>query len=318
MEPARTAQPTILATTARSRARSVLVTGATGVIGARLVPLLLAQGHAVSALARSARAGAAIERAGARSLAADLFDRDALERCLRGQDVVINLATHMPGSTLRMLLPGAWRENDRLRRDAARNLVQAARACGVERFIQESFAPAYPDCGERWIDEDTPIAPVRYNRTIADAERAATSFTRGGGVGVVLRFAAFYGPDAFQSRDFAAMVRRGFAPLPGSPDAYISSVSHDDAASAVAASLTVPAGAYNVADDEPLRHREYADAIAAALGVASPRLPPPWMTRLMGSVGEMLARSQRISNRKLKATGWTPRHPGVREGWRTL
>ncbi|HTI46323.1 MAG TPA: NAD(P)-dependent oxidoreductase [Casimicrobiaceae bacterium] len=299
-----------------SRARNVFITGATGVVGRRVVPLLRAHGHVVTAVARSTAADRALESAGARAVRADLLDRAALERVLRDQHVVINLATHMPSSTVRMLLPGAWRENDRLRRDGSRTLAEAARACGVERFVQESFAPAYPDCGARWIDEDVAIAPVRYNRTIADAEQSARRFTEQGGTGVVLRFAAFYGPDAFQSLDLAKLVRKGFAPLPGSPEAYISSVSHDDAASAVVAALRAPAGAYNVSDDEPLRHRAFVDAIAAALGAASPRLPAPWMTRLMGSVGEMLARSQRISNRKLKdATKWSPRYASVREGW---
>jgi hypothetical protein len=74
------------------------------------------------------------------------------------------------------------------------------------------------------------------------------------------------------------------------------------------ATLSVPAAAYNVCDDVARRHGAYADAVAAALGVASPRLPPPWMTRPLESVGEMLARSQRISNRPLKAAArWAPR-----------
>jgi hypothetical protein len=52
------------------------------------------------------------------------------------------------------------------------------------------------------------------------------------------------------------------------------------------------------------------------LGVAPPRLPPPWLKYLFGSLGEMLARSLRISNRKLRdACGWTPRYPSMREGW---
>ena len=64
--------------------------------------------------------------------------------------MVVNLATHIPSSSTRMLLPGAWRENDRIRRVASANLADAAIAGGAERFIQESFAPAYPGRGERW------------------------------------------------------------------------------------------------------------------------------------------------------------------------
>jgi len=111
-------------------------------------------------------------------------------------------------------------------------------------------------------------------------------------------------------------IRRGWAPLPGSPDAFWSSITHDDAATAVVAALDVPAGVYNVADDEPLRRREYFDALAHALGVRPPKLPPAWVTPLMGSIGETIARSLRISNQKLRrATTWTPKYPSAREGW---
>lgn len=295
----------------------VFVTGATGVVGCRAVPLLLKAGHEVSAAVRSAERGAPLARLGARPLVVDLFDRPALERALAGHDAVVNLATHMPGSMLRSLLPGAWRENDRLRRDASRLLVDAALARGVGRFVQESFAPVYPDRGDAWIDEDVPIEPTRYNRTVADAEASARRFAASGdAAGVVLRFAAFYGADAFQSKAMIEAVRRGFAPLPGRPEAFFSSVSHDDAATAVVAALGLPAGAYDVTDDEPLRRRAMTEIIAAGLGVAPPRPLPPWVAKLAGSLGELMSRSLRISNRKLRAaSGWAPRWPSLREGW---
>jgi nucleoside-diphosphate-sugar epimerase len=93
-------------------------------------------------------------------------------------------------------------------------------------------------------------------------------------------------------------------------------VSHDDAASAVVAALALPAGVYNVVDDEPLPRREFFGSLAATLGVAPPRFPPAWLARLAGSLGEMLARSQRISNRKLRdASGWTPAIRSAKDGW---
>jgi nucleoside-diphosphate-sugar epimerase len=196
--------------------------------------------------------------------------------------------------------------------------VDAARTAGVGRFVQESFAPVYPDRGDAWIDETTPIAPARYNRTIADAEGAAARFSAAGGAGVVLRFAAFYGPDARFLADLVRAVKRGLAPLFGPPAAYISSVSHDDAAAAVVAALEVPAGIYNVADDEPVSHRDFVNSLADALGVRHPRLVPPWMTALGGSLARTMARSLRVSNRKLRAaSGWAPVFRSVRDGWPT-
>jgi 2-alkyl-3-oxoalkanoate reductase len=106
---------------------NILVTGATGVVGRRLVPLLRANGHEVTAIARTPEKRATLERSGARTLWLDLFDATAVRRAVVGHDAVINLATSIP-TTSRMLLPGAWRENDRLRRSASANLVDAALA----------------------------------------------------------------------------------------------------------------------------------------------------------------------------------------------
>jgi nucleoside-diphosphate-sugar epimerase len=279
---------------------------------------LLAAGHQVTAVGRSPEKRAALERLGAGTAAVDLFDADAVRAAVAGHDAVCNLATHIPPST-RVFLPGAWRENDRIRSIASVNLVEAALAGGAVRFIQESFGLIYPDRGDEWIDETVPLQPARYNRTVLDAERATERFSQAGRAGVVLRFAGFYGPDSGILLDLIKLIRKGWAPIPGSPDGFLSSVSHDDAATAVVAALEVPAGVYNVVDDEPLRRREYFGSLAAALGVKPPKLPPAWMARLMGSMGEMLARSERISNRKLRAaSGWAPKYPSVREGFRAL
>ena len=297
----------------------VFVTGATGVVGRRLVPLLVRAGHEVTAVARTPEKAAALQKAGARPAAVDLFDADGVRRAVAGHDAVVNMATHIPRSFTRMMLPGAWRENDRIRREASAILVEAAMAGGVPRLIQESFAPMYPDCGDEWIDEAVPPRPVRYNRSTLDAELSAARFTHAGGVGVVLRFAGFYGPDASHVPDLIRFAKRGMAPLPGPAQAYFSSLWLDDAATAVVAALGVPAGIYNVAENDPVRRREFADVLADGLGVPRPRMQPGWMSKLMGSAGELFSRSVRISNRKLReASGWAPRYPSIREGWPAL
>ena len=108
-------------------------------------------------------------------------------------------------------------------------------------------------------------------------------------------------------------------PLPGHAGSYISSVSHDDAAAAVVAVLDARAGIYNIVDDEPLTHRAFADALADAIGVRHPHLLPAWTATLGGSVTRTLARSLRVSNRKLRDEGiWAPRYPSVREGFRAV
>ena len=293
----------------------ILMTGATGVIGSRLAPALAAAGHDVTAALHAPTKGGALEARGVKLRSVDLFKASDVRAAVAGHDVVINLATHIPPTSLGVFLPGAWHENDRIRRIASALLVDEALAAGVQRFVQESFAPIYDDHGDDWIDERAPMRPTRYNRSVLDAEASARRFTERGGIGIVLRFAAFYGPDAFQLGDMIAAVRRGWMPLFGPARSYFSSVSHDDAAAAVEAALTLAPGIYNVCDDEPLRHRDFADALAAALGVPTPRLPPAWTAHLAGSIGRLLSRSLRISNAKLRAeSDWAPRYASVRDG----
>ena len=235
-----------------------------------------------------------------------------------GHQTVINVATRIP-SGMKALLPGAFAENIRIRREASQNLASGAIAARAQRFIQESFAPAYPDCGNEWIDESVEIRPASYIESVRDAESAAEEFTKSGGAGVVLRFSMFYGPDSPVTHDIVRAVSKGIAPVFGGADGYMSSIWTDDAASAVFAAMKVPPGVYNVTDDEPMRRGEALALLASALGARPPRMPPRWLTRLAGSLGDTLGRSLRLSNAKFRqASGWTPAVPSVRSGWKVL
>lgn len=293
----------------------VFVAGATGVAGRRLIPLLTSSGHDVTAVARSAERGAMLERNGAKPLNIDLFDPAAVRVAVAGHDAVINVATHIPPAS-KAFLPGAWRENDRIRREVSRNLVDAAIAGGASRVIQESFAGLYPDRGDDWIDETVEPQPASHVRSTLDAERQALRFTASGGTGVVLRFAQFCGPEASYTVDMVDFARKGVASTFGAPDDFISSIQLDDVATAVVAALKVDSGLYNVGDDEPVRRRAYFASLANALGVRAPWLAPAWVAGLFGSIGRTVARSQRLSNARFKAaSGWAPRYRSIADAW---
>ena len=297
---------------------NVFVAGGTGVVGRRLVPLLVGAGATVSAVARSDSKAAQLKKQGAKPVRVDLFDPAAVDAAVAGHDAVINVATKIP-SGMQILMPRAFRENTRIRTEASQNLALAAINARARTFIQESFAPTYPDRGDEWIDESVIIEPGNYARSVLDAESAAAEFTKSGGTGIVLRFSLFYGPDSSITRDAVNYVRRGLTPAFGRPDAYMSSIWIGDAASAVLAALSVPAGTYNITDDAPIQRREAFDLLAAELGVKAPRMLPRWVTGMMGSVVETLGRSQRISNAKFRqAANWIPSVPSLREGWKLL
>ncbi|HEY1417506.1 MAG TPA: NAD(P)H-binding protein, partial [Myxococcaceae bacterium] len=137
----------------------ILLTGATGVIGRRVLPLLVSAGHPVSAVSRTPEQAELLRAVGATPVSMDLFDPASVRAAVAGHGAVINLATHMPPSTVRMLFRRSWRENDRIRREGSAHLASAAAAAGVARFIQESFAPIHAEAGDRWIDESSPVRP---------------------------------------------------------------------------------------------------------------------------------------------------------------
>jgi len=296
----------------------IFVAGATGVIGRRLIPMLVNAGSEVTAIARSKAKGSQLEKQGATPVTVDLFDPPAVREAVAGHNTVINIATSIPSGT-RAMMPGAFNENARIRTEASRNLANAAIATRAQRFVQESFAPAYPDRGDEWIDEDVPIMPGKYIESVYDAESSAQTFTRSGGAGIVLRFSMLYSADSSLTLDMVNFVRKGIAPVFGGGEAFMSSIWADDAASAVFYSLRVPAGIYNITDNVPMRRREAFDLLAQALGVKSPGILPPWVSKLMGSMGDTLGRSHRLSNAKFRqASGWMPKVPSLKEGWKIV
>jgi 2-alkyl-3-oxoalkanoate reductase len=293
----------------------IAVSGATGVIGRRVVPLLLSGGHDVTAITRPDVRRRDTLPAEVKTVNASLFDTAQLTPAIKGHDAVINLATHIPTGMFEMLRLSSWAENDHIRREGSKALVDAAYAAGVETFIQESVALAYPSRDAEWLDESVPLDPPANGLSVLAAEAAVQSFVDRGGRGIALRFAGFYGPDASQTLLMAKSIKSGWAPLPGKRSFYISSVSHDDAASAAVAALGVEAGVYNVSDDAPVTRETFFDIIARTLGVKPPHYLPTWTAHLMGIVGATLVRSTRVSNKKFRAaSSWQPAFPSVADG----
>jgi nucleoside-diphosphate-sugar epimerase len=294
----------------------VFVTGATGVAGSGVVPALVAAGHDVTAVSRGEAKGELVRSWGADTVALDLFDPAATMSAVEGHQAVCNLATHIPSLT-KAGLPGAWKENDRIRRVVSTHLVDAALAAGTAHFVQESIGFLYPDGGDEWITEEVGSEPTAVTRSALDAEATTARFTAAGRTGVVLRFAQFYGPGTTHSVQAVGMAARfGVAPTIGAAHGYLSSIHRDDLGPAVVAALGAPAGIYNVGDDEPLRRSELHTVFAQALGRARLHDLGKFVARVGGSKSESLARSHRLANTAFKAaTGWAPTVPSARVGW---
>lgn len=290
----------------------VFVAGATGVLGRRVVPALIAAGYSVTANVRDDASKRVLEVVGVNTTTVDLFDPEATARLGGDHDAVVNVATSIP-TGVRGVRRSGWAMNDRLRAEASVNLAAAAREGG--RYVGESITFPYVDAGDDWIDESHPRTYFWGNRSCVDAETAAESVTRAGGTGVALRFAMFFADDSSHVQTMRSMAQRGIFAPPGRPDGRMSWIHVDDAAAAVVAALDAPAGIYNVAEPAPARRTEHAEAMARAVGRGRLRHVPAALTRRGGAAVDSLARSQRISSAAFTAaTGWEPQR-SVLDAW---
>lgn len=300
----------------------IFVTGATGVLGRPVVQRLVAAGHHVRGLSRSPANAARLRQLGVEPVEADLFDVAALKAAVADCDAILHLATKIP-PTSRAGRLSAWVENDRIRRDGARNLVAAALATDVTTLVYSSFAFVYPDGGEAWIDATTTApAPTAILRSTLDAESEVARFAASAGRrGISLRMGAFYGPDTPSIREMLRVARLGFAPFPGRLEAYVPVIWIDDAADAVVMALSnASSGVYDIVDDEPLSRQDMSTAMAHAVGRQRLWNVPAWLMHLVsGAVADTLIRGLRISNHRFKEeTGWTPKVRDARVGLRRL
>ena len=294
----------------------VFVAGATGVLGRRVVALLVSAGDDVTGVARDGNSEARLRAVGALPVRVSLFDRDALTAAVVGHDVVCNLATSIPTGE-RAASPAAWETNHRIRSEGSRNLVDAALATTTGRYLQESIALLYADGGEQLLEESATVEPTSITASALDAESEAARFADLRPAGTALRFASFYGADSAQTIEAVDAARAGVATEIGAETAYRSSITTDDAAAAVVAALRAPSGVYNVADDRPLRRGEFATALAQAVGKPVPT--PPTVDIDLPPEFSMLLRSQRVSNQRFKTvTGWRPRFASAWDAWPSI
>ena len=313
----------------------VFLAGATGALGRALVPQLVARGHEVVGMTRSAAKQDLVRRLGARPIVADALDADAVAQAVASSepDVIVHQLTALSGpmSARDMRHPErscAVTMTNRLRTEGTDNLLAAARAAGARRFVAQSFGAVQfaraggPVRTEADPLESDPPAAVRAQLVgIVHVERAVPAIEWG--EGLVLRYGGFYGPGTAISLApdalMAALVRKRRFPIVGDGGGVWSHVHIEDAAAATVAAVEHGApGVYNIVDDDPAPVREWLPALASALGAKPPRRTPRWLGRLVA--GEpatlMMTEARGASNEKAKRElGWQPRYPSWRQGF---
>ena len=191
----------------------IFVAGATGVIGVRLVPLLVAAGHKVAGMTQSPDKAERLRALGAVPVVCDVFDRDGVHAavCACHAEVVIDELTDLPDDQSRIAELAAL--NARIRREGTRNLLAAAHAAGARHFLAQSVAWELPGDGAAAV------------RELEQSVLAAG--------GIVLRYGQFYGPGTYFEEQ-----------LPPPPRIHV-----DDAAARTAGALNAPSGVVTIVED---------------------------------------------------------------------
>jgi hypothetical protein len=189
----------------------IFLAGATGVIGVRLVPLMLAEGHVVAAMTRTPAKVDGLCAAGVTPVLCDLFDRESLIAAVKDfrPDVIAHQVTDLPDDVGK--LADFLAATDRTRSEGTRNLLTAAQAADVSGFVAQSIA---------WGSD--PILEAHENSVISAG-------------GTILRYGHFYGPGTYYEND-----------PPPPPRIHI-----DEAARRTMLFLTGPRGIFAVTDDDP-------------------------------------------------------------------
>jgi nucleoside-diphosphate-sugar epimerase len=215
----------------------IFLAGASGAIGRRLTPLLLAEGHQVTGMTRNPQTARALEAAGLIAVVVDVYQANALRRIVMNArpEIVIHQLTDLPHAFDEAELAASLPRNARIRVEGTRNLIAAAQAASVRRFIVQSIAFGYASGVEPYAESDPlNLADGPRVGTMRGAANMEEQVLASGMQAIVLRYGLLYGPGTWSEG-------------PGRrPPLHVDAAAH-------AALLAVTRGAtgvYNIADDE--------------------------------------------------------------------
>ena len=259
-----------------------LVTGGTGLLGSHIVERLVAQGHAVRALARKTSDTSHLENIGAEIIFGEVEDYDSLTPAVRGVDVVFHAAARVtPGW-------GIWQEFEACIVKGTENLLRASAEAEVSRFVHISSGSIYGESCYRGIpaNESTPCEIAfkpdnYYDCAKLQAEKAVFNYHRQNKLQVsAIRPGWVYGPrDRLLADRLARQVQMPIVVWPGKANPRIPLVFASDVADCaiLAATSDLAVGqVYNVAPHYEIRLRDFANAMARALGRPEPRVSVPY------------------------------------------
>jgi nucleoside-diphosphate-sugar epimerase len=304
---------------------NIFIAGGTGAIGRVLIPLLVQAGHQIVALTRSPDRASLLEHLGAVPVVGDVYDRARLASLLSESkaEIVVQQLTAFGTKD-----GDPYAETMRVRTEGTRNLLSAARAARVRRFIAQSISFICSPSGSGVTDEETPLhlngspAVRAFAEAVASLERQTLEAS--GMAGTVLRYGWFYGPGTSYDPEGAipSAIRKGGYPIVGVGAGTYSFINLSDAAAATVKVLSHEAsGIYNIVDDSPIRLSEWLPLVAKLLNAPTPgHMDEATAREKLGDVRVYYMNEQRgASNAKAKREfNWQPAFPSCRTGFEAL
>ncbi|MEX1028853.1 MAG: NAD(P)-dependent oxidoreductase [Paenibacillaceae bacterium] len=248
---------------------NILVTGATGRVGSRLVPRLLQRGDSVRILVRDPDRAQTLKEQGAEIIVGDLLNAEALTRGVANMDAVIHLAAFFRGATPE--------ESQTINLEGSIALARASIDAGVPRFIFTSTNLVYgPGKGELFKEDDPFHSTAPYPKSKVAAEQALMELHRVHGLGLrIVRLAFVYGEGDPHLNEGLQWFRNW------NPKQQIHMVHHADVAQAIMLAtdkMGIDGNIYNVADNEPIEAAEIMKLFGESIAddAASRALDPAW------------------------------------------
>ena len=304
----------------------VLVAGASGAVGSRLIPMLTAADHDVTGLTRSPSKADALRRAGATAAVVDALDAPALREVVLSArpEVVVHEMTALANASDLRHFDRAFTQTNRLRTEGLDHLLAAARDTGARKVVAQSYCGwPFARVGGPVKTEDDPLdstpprefeRSLRAIRYLESAVATASAFE-----GVVLRYGSFYGPGSglFDGSALDQLRRRLF-PVIGDGGGWWSFIHLDDASEATARAVERGSPVFAMSWTTIRRQSAMLPALAAMIGAKPPRHIPLWLGRFVA--GEhmvvLMTESRAGSNAKARRElGWRPAHASWQQGF---
>lgn len=277
----------------------ITVFGASGILGAHVVPRLLERGHAVVAVKTPTGREPTLTHPALRLQTGSILSVNDCTAALHGAEAVLHLATAIP-------TPGPamdWSRNDEIRRAGTRNLIEAGQRQDVSRYVFQSVAMLASDASGRLLDESAPVVTSIATESARDLEAMVLAAPLDA---AILRGGSFYGPGTGRQASLNAQAREGALQYFGDGGSFVSWIHVVDMARAVVAAVEQRAnGVMNIVDDLPVTERVLFEHIARQVGGAAP---------VTG--GRPIFPSFNLSNRKAREQlDWAPAYPSYLSGW---